>query len=163
MILDELIETFHLTGLSENDKAHWNRVWHRLTPWPEAVAGLTRLRSRFILVTLSNGNVALLTNMAKHAGLPWDCILSAELARHYKPAPEVYLTAVDLLGLQPHEVMMVVAHKGDLRAAQAVGLRTAFVTRPLEYGPHRQPDLAPDAAFDLHASDFQDLATQFGV
>ena len=163
MILDELVETFHLTGLSEDDTAHWNRVWHRLTPWPDAVVGLTRLRTRFILATLSNGNVALLTNMAKHAELPWDCILSAELARHYKPAPEAYLTAVDLLGLQPHEVMMVAAHKGDLRAAQSVGLRAAFVTRPLEYGPHRQPDLAPDPAFDLHASDFHDLATQLGV
>jgi 2-haloacid dehalogenase len=95
--------------------------------------------------------------------MPWDCILSAELARHYKPVPEAYLTAADLLGLQPHEVMMVAAHKGDLRAAQAVGLRTAFVTRPLEYGPQKQPDLAPDPAFDLHASDFQDLATQLGV
>ncbi len=163
IILDGLLETFQLTSVSEDDKAHWNRVWHRLTPWPDAVAGLTRLRRRFILATLSNGNVALLTNMAKNAGLPWDCILSAELSRHYKPDPEAYLSAADLLELQPQEVMMVAAHKNDLRAAQAVGLRAAFVTRPLEYGPQRQPDLTPDPAFDVHASDFLDLATQLGL
>lgn len=162
MIFDGLLETFRLTGLSEAEKDHWNRVWHRLTPWPDSVVGLTRLRTRFILATLSNGNVALLTNMARNAGLPWDCILSAELCKHYKPDPETYLAAADFLGLQPHEVMMVAAHKNDLRAAQAVGLRAAFVTRPLEYGPDRQPDLTPDPAFDFHASDFQDLATQLG-
>lgn len=163
MILDALLEQFGLTGLSEADKEHLNRVWHRLEPWPDAVAGLTRLRRGFIIATLSNGNIALLTNMAKHAGLPWDCILSAELARHYKPDPEAYRTAAELLGLRPDQVMMVAAHKGDLRAAQAVGLRTAFVPRPQEFGPERPPDMAPEPAFDVHARDFGDLADQLGV
>ena len=140
MILDGLLEEFGVTGLSEGEKDHWNRVWHRLAPWPDSVAGLTRLRGRFIVATLSNGNVALLTNMAKRAGLPWDCILSAELMRSYKPDPETYLGAADLLGLRPEEVMMVAAHKGDLRSAQAVGLKAAFVARPLEFGPGRAVD-----------------------
>jgi 2-haloacid dehalogenase len=163
LILDELLVKFDMTGLSEDDKDHLNRVWHRLAPWPDSVAGLTRLRTRFIIATLSNGNVALLTNMAKHSGLPWDCILSAELARHYKPDPEAYQTAASLLGLQPAQVMMVAAHKNDLQAARAVGLQTAFVPRPLEFGPERSVDTTPDAAFDMHASDFGDLARQLGV
>ncbi len=163
MILDRLLEEFGVRGLSDEDKDQFNRAWHRLTPWPDAVAGLTRLRRRFLLATLSNGNVALLVNMAKHAGLPWDCILSAELARRYKPDPEVYRMAAELLGLRPEQVMMVAAHKGDLRAAAAVGLRTAFVTRPLEFGPDRKPDLAPDPAFDVFATDFLDLAAKLGV
>ncbi len=162
-ILDELIVTYGMTGLSEAEKDHLNRVWHRLSGWPDTIAGLTRLRTRYILSTLSNGNVALLTNMAKYAGLPWDCILSAELAKHYKPDPETYLTAAALLGLRPDEVMMVAAHKNDLRAAQAVGLQTAFVTRPMEFGPERTPDLTPDPAFTIHAVDFNDLAAQLGV
>jgi 2-haloacid dehalogenase len=107
--------------------------------------------------------VALLTNMAKHAGLPWDCILSAELAKHYKPDPETYQMAADLLGLRPDEVMMVAAHKNDLRAAQRIGLRAAFVPRPREHGPERTVDTTPDPAFDVHASDFIDLAKQLGV
>ena len=160
MILDELLDTFGIRTLSEADKQHWNRVWHRLTPWPDAVPGLTRLRQHYVLATLSNGNVALLTNMAKHGGLPWDCILSAEIMRHYKPDPETYLGAAELLGLQPSEVMMVAAHKSDLKAAQAVGLRAAFVARPLEYGPGVEVDIAPDPAFDVHARDFNDLADQ---
>ena len=163
LILDELLEKFHITGLSEADKEHWNRVWHRLQPWPDAVAGLTRLRSRCIMATLSNGNVALLTNMAKHGGLPWDCILSAELSKHYKPDPEAYLSAADLLGLRPQEVMMVAAHKNDLRAAQRVGLQAAFVPRPLEHGPEHMVDTTPDPAFTIHAHDFLDLATRLGV
>ncbi|MCZ6675720.1 MAG: haloacid dehalogenase type II, partial [Candidatus Poribacteria bacterium] len=114
MILEELLDAFEITGLSEAEKDHLNRVWHRLTPWPDAISGLKRLRARFIVAPLSNGNVALLTNMAKHAGLPWDCILSSELAKHYKPDPEVYQTAADLLGLSPNQVMMVAAHPGDL-------------------------------------------------
>jgi len=163
MVLDQLLEKYHITDLSETDKEHLNRVWHQLTPWPDAVAGLTRLRVRYVLATLSNGNVALLTNMAKYAGLPWDCILSAELMKHYKPDPEVYQTAASLLGLRPEQVMMVAAHKGDLRAAQGVGLRTAFVPRPMERGPERTPDLTPDPAFTIHAVDFNDLAAKLGV
>jgi len=162
-VLDTLLEKYHITGLSEADKEHLNRVWHRLTPWPDAVAGLTRLRARYVLATLSNGNVALLTNMAKYAGLPWDCILSAELMKHYKPDPEVYQMAAELLGLRLEQVMMVAAHKGDLRAAQAAGLQTAFVPRPMERGPERTPDLTPDPAFTVHAADFNDLAAKLGV
>lgn len=163
IILDELLDEFIITGLSEDDKDHLNRAWHRLQPWPDSVPGLTRLRQRFILATLSNGNVALLTNMAKHAGLPWDCILSGELAKHYKPDPEVYQMAADLLGLRPAEVMMVAAHKNDLRAAQRVGLRAAFVPRPLEHGPGRAVDTTPESDFDVCATDFNDLAKQLGV
>jgi 2-haloacid dehalogenase len=162
MRLEELLSQFGITGLSEADKDHLNRVWHRLDAWPDAVEGLTRLRRRFVLATLSNGNVALLTNMAKHAGLPWDCILSAELAKHYKPDPETYQMAADLLGLPTAQVMMVAAHKDDLRAAQRVGLKAAFVARPLEHGPERQPDITPDPAF-VYASDFNDLAGKLGT
>ena len=158
MILDGLLDEFGITGLAEAEKVHLNRAWHRLYPWPDAVGGLIRLRGRFVVATLSNGDVALLTNMAKHAGLPWDCILSAELANHYKPDPEVYRTAADLLGLRPEQVMMVAAHNGDLRAAKAVGFRTAFVPRPMEYGEDRTPETTPDPSVDVVADDFHDLA-----
>jgi 2-haloacid dehalogenase len=158
MILDELLVRFNMTGLNEAELDHLNRIWHRLEPWPDAVSGLTRLRERYIVATLSNGNVALLVNMAKNAGLPWDCILSAELARRYKPDWEVYQTAADLLGLQPYEVMMVAAHNGDLLAARRVGFATAFVLRATEHGPHQTTDLAADPAVDVVAADFNDLA-----
>ncbi|MEZ4707324.1 MAG: haloacid dehalogenase type II [Caldilineaceae bacterium] len=158
LILDDLLVQFNIRGLSQDAKDHMNRVWHRLDPWPDARGGLARLRQRFIVAPLSNGNLALLTNMAKHADLRWDCILSAELARHYKPDPEAYLTAVHLLGLQPEQVMMVAAHNGDLLAAQAIGLRTAFVYRPQEYGPDQTTDLAPAASVDIAARDFNHLA-----
>ena len=160
LILEQLLMEFGISGLTEEEKDDFNRAWHRLDPWPEAVGGLTRLRPRFTLATLSNGNVSLLVNMAKRAGLPWDCVLSAELAKHYKPDPEVYLMAADLLGLKPEEVMMVAAHKGDLRAAQAVGLKAAFVARPLERGPDVKTDTEPDSAFDVNATNFIDLANQ---
>ncbi|MDE0686069.1 MAG: haloacid dehalogenase type II [Candidatus Poribacteria bacterium] len=156
-ILDDLLDAFEIVGLSEAEKDHLNRVWHRLKPWPDAISGLERLRKRYIVATLSNGNVALLTNMAKFAGLPWDCILSAELTQHYKPDPEVYQTAADLLGLSPNEVMMVAAHPGDLRAAQAVGFQTALVPRPLEYGPDNLREVAAHPS-DLVAGDFNELA-----
>ena len=163
MILDDLLVKHGITNLSEADKDSLNRVWHRLSGWPDSAPGLTRLRTRYTIATLSNGNVALLTNMAKFAGLPWDCILSAELSHHYKPDPEAYLTAAALLGLRPEQVMMTAAHKNDLRAAQAVGLQAAFVPRPMEHGPHRTPDLTPDPAFTINAVDFNDLAAQLGV
>jgi len=158
MILDELIPQFGLEMLTEADRAELNRVWHRLDPWPDAVSGLIRLRERYILATLSNGNVALLVNMAKRAGLPWDCVLSAELFRHYKPDSAVYLGAADLLGLHPEEVMMVAAHNGDLQAANAVGMATAFVSRPTEYGAQQTTDLDPAPFVDVTARDFNDLA-----
>jgi len=163
MILDELLERFHITGLSEADKDHLNRFWHRLKPWPDAVPGLKRLRQRFIVATLSNGNVSLLVNMAKNAGLPWDCVLSSELARHYKPDPEVYRTAADLLGLPTEQVMMVAAHKGDLKAARAVGMKTAFVPRPLEFGGERQVDTVSETWMDVYSADFEDLASKLGA
>ena len=158
LILDDLLERFNLTGLNETEIDHLNRVWHRLEPWPDSVSGLARLRQRFILATLSNGNVALLVNMAKNAGLPWDCILSAELAKQYKPDPEVYLTAADLLGLPSAQVMMVAAHNSDLQAAQRVGFKTAFVARPQEHGPHQSADLEADPSVDVISADFNDLA-----
>ncbi len=157
-ILDQLLEEFHVTGLTEADKDHLNRAWHRLRPWPDAVEGLTRLKGRFIIATLSNGNVSLLTNMAKHAGLPWDVILSAELAGHYKPDPETYLTAAKLLDLTPGEVMMVAAHPDDLAAAARVGFQTAYVPRPLEHGPEGKAAPVTGRNFDVTAPDFDELA-----
>ncbi|MBI4229141.1 MAG: haloacid dehalogenase type II [Deltaproteobacteria bacterium] len=163
MILDELVVDFDIEGLSEREKDELNRVWHRLKPWPDAVRGLRRLRRRFVLATLSNGNVSLLVNMAKNAGLPWDCILSSELAKHYKPDKEVYQTAAELLGLKPEQIMMVAAHKDDLYAARTVGFKTAFVLRPLEFGPEGTPDLTSDPSFDVTAEDFINLADKLGA
>lgn len=163
MSLDALLPAYGVTGLSEPEIDRLNRVWHRLRPWPDTVAGLTRLRERFILGTLSNGNVALLVNMAKGAGLPWDVVLSAELVRAYKPDPATYRSAVDFLGLHTDQVMLVAAHQNDLRSAQAVGLRAAFVPRPLEFGPDNPPDPTSDPSFDFVAPDFLDLARQLGA
>ncbi len=162
MNLDDTLDRFAIRGLSETEKQDFNRVWHRLDPWPDSVAGLARLKPKFTVTTLSNGNVALLVNMARHAGLPWDLVLSSELIGHYKPDREVYLKAADLLGLSPGEVMMVAAHKYDLRAAAEAGLRTGFVPRPLEW-PGRRIDLSCEDAFDVNASDFLDLAAQLGA
>jgi 2-haloacid dehalogenase len=157
--LDELLLEFAISDrMTEAEKDHLNRVWHRLQPWPEAIPGLTHLRKHFVLATLSNGNVSLLVNMAKYSALPWDCILSAELVQAYKPDPRSYQMAVNLLGLQSHEVMMVAAHQEDLRAAQAQGMQAAFVPRPLEYNPRSVPDLTPDPTFEIVATDFIDLA-----
>ena len=163
MILDDVLIKFRVTALSEAEKVQLNHVWHRLKPWPDTVRGLKLLKKKFTISTLSNGNVALLNNMAKNAGLPWDLILSAEIFHHYKPDPEVYLGAADILGLQPHEVMMVAAHKEDLRGAARQGLRTALVLRPNEYGKGRHPDLTPEPAFDINAENFVDLAAQLGA
>jgi 2-haloacid dehalogenase len=158
-LLEDLLAEFQLR-LSEDETDHWNRVWHRLEPWPDAVAGLTLLKKKYIIAPLSNGNVALLTNMAKRAGLPWDLILSAELARHYKPDPEVYLVAAGLLGLKPEEVMMCAAHRNDLVAARGAGMRTGFIHRPDEFGPTRTADEAKQGDFDVVADDILDLARQ---
>jgi len=166
-ILDGLIPRFGLEALDDAERAQLNRVWHRLDPWPDAVAGLTRLKSRFVISTLSNGNIALLVNMAKRAALPWDCVLSAEIMRHYKPDPEVYQGAAQLLGVERRELLMVAAHPSDLRGAQRAGLPTALVRRPHEYGPNPAgappPDTLPDDRFDLVASDFVDLARRLGA
>jgi 2-haloacid dehalogenase len=163
VLLDELLEEFGILGLTELERDHWNRVWHRLKPWPDSVAGLTRLKKEFTIAPLSNGNVSLLADMAKNAGLPWDLILSAELARHYKPDGEVYMSAVELLSLRPEEVMMTAAHRNDLTAARSLGLRTAFIHRPNEYGPTRRADTAKAGDFDVVANDTLDLATKLGA
>jgi len=159
MILNELLAKYAIE-MDEPSRRALNLVWHRLTPWPDAVEGLTRLKSRFTITTLSNGNISLLTEMAKRAGLPWDCILSAEVFRHYKPDPETYLGVCTLFEIDPQDMMLVAAHKDDLDAARVLGCRTAFVERPHEFGPHQTLDLRPESRFDFHARDFQDLADQ---
>ena len=162
MNLDAVLEHFGIEGLSEAEQDAFNRVWHRLDPWPDSVGGLARLKKKFTVATLSNGNVGLLVNMAKHAGLPWDAVLSSELTGRYKPDREVYLKAAELLDLAPGEVMMVAAHKPDLQAAAGAGLRTAFVPRPQEW-PNRRIDLSYEDSFDVNAKDFLDLAAQLGA
>ena len=160
--LDHLVGEFKISGLTEAEIDHLNRAWHRLDPWPDAVPGLTRLRRGFILATLSNGNVALMVNMARRAGLPWDAVLGAEVARHYKPQPEAYLTTAAMLGLPPEQCMMVAAHGNDLVAASRCGFRTAYVPRPAEHGPGGKVDPGHEQKFDVVARDFVDLATQLG-
>jgi 2-haloacid dehalogenase len=163
MILVDLLAEAGLEGVPDAAVDHLNRAWHRLDPWPDAVAGLTRLKARFVITTLSNGNVSLLTNMAKRAALPWDCVISAELFGHYKPDPEVYLGCADLLDVAPDELMLVAAHPSDLRGARRAGLLTAYVDRPLEYGQSRPPRKITDGEFDVMARDFLDLADQLGA
>ena len=163
MILDQVLSDFGVRGVPEAEVAQLNLAWHRLKPWPDSVSGLTRLKRKYVIAPLSNGNISLMTDLARFAGLPWDCILGAELVRHYKPDPEVYRSAAEFLDLRPAEVMMVAAHLGDLRAAKAVGLATAFVPRPLEYGPAGRPDLQPDGSVDVTAKDFNDLALRLGA
>ncbi|MBA4115227.1 MAG: haloacid dehalogenase type II [Rubrobacter sp.] len=160
--LEELLEESGIEGLTEDEKDHLNKVWHRLDPWPDSVPGLTRLKERYIITTLSNGNVALLTDIAKRAGLPWDLILSAEIVHHYKPDPETYLMVPDLLDLRPEQVMLVAAHPNDLRSAQENGLRAAYVLRAEEWGPEGEAE-EPDPLFDLVAEDFIELAGKLGA
>ena len=162
-ILDSLLPRFGLAALGEAEREHLNRAWHRLQPWPDSVAGLTRLRLRYTLSTLSNGNVSLLVNMAKVAGLPWDCVLSAELFGHYKPDAEVYLGAARLLGLAPAQLMMVAAHPSDLAAAQAAGLKVAYIPRPAENGPGGPMEPVGDSVFDVQAPSLLALATALGL
>ena len=163
MLLEDLLKEFKIEGLSEAEKDQWNRVWHRLKPWPDSVAGLTRLKKKYTIAPCSNGNVALLNDMAKYSGLPWDLILGAEVARHYKPDREAYLTSVSLLGLRPEEVMMCAAHSGDLTAARSFGLRTGFIHRPNEYGPTRQADNAKPGDFDIVSESMLDLAAKMAA
>lgn len=162
MNLDQLLLDFHIDQLSAEEVDHFNRAWHRLDPWSDCVEGLARLKKHYIIATLSNGNIALLVNMAKHAGLPWDAILGAEVAGHYKPEPQSYLKTASQLGLAPRQCMLVAAHNSDLLAAAKCGYRTAFVCRPTEYGPNQSTDLAAEHAFDIVAQDFLDLADQLG-
>jgi 2-haloacid dehalogenase len=148
--------------LPEAALADLNLAWHRLDPWPDAIAGLTRLRTKYLIAPLSNGNIILLTNMAKRAGIPWDAILGAEIVRAYKPTPESYLRTVDVLGMKPEEVCLVAAHNGDLEAGQKCGLRTGMVPRPTEHGPGQTIDLAPTGNWDFVAKDFVALAAAMG-
>jgi 2-haloacid dehalogenase len=166
MTLEHLILEFGLSYLVKDEIDSLNKSWHRLQPWPDVVEGLTRLKRKFIIAPLSNGNISLITDMAKYAGLPWDCILGAELVRHYKPDPEVYQSAYDFLDLLPAEVMMVAAHLNDLHGAKKVGLTTAFVARPDEFGHNptsMKPDLIPDESVDISAKDFCHLAALLGA
>jgi 2-haloacid dehalogenase len=160
--LDALIGLHKLAGITEADREHLTKIWHRLKPWPDVVAGLTRLKTKFIIGTLSNGNVGLLTRMGKNVGLPWDVVLGAETARAYKPLPEAYRAAARLLNVAPDRVMLVAAHNGDLAAAAKEGLQTAFIPRPTEYGPHQKVDFKAEGSWDYVADDFGKLADQLG-
>lgn len=156
--LDTLLIEYGVTGLTETERCRLNRSWYRCNPWPDVVAGLMRLKREYILSTLSNGDVACMVNMAKHGGLPWDCVLCAEIFHCYKPDPRIYRGAIGLLDLEPHEVMMVAAHNYDLRAARSHGMRTAFIPRPLEYGPNQTSDLGPEEDWDVVVKNFEELA-----
>jgi len=158
IILDDILPRFGLAHLDETQRAHLNRVWHRLDPWPDTVRGLTRLKTKYTICTLSNGNLGLLTNMAKRAGLPWDCILSAEVFRAYKPDPATYLGVAKVFDLAPDQVMLVAAHHDDLAGARACGLQTAYIERPLEFGVAHRKDVSPQSANTWHACDLEQLA-----
>ena len=165
MILEELLKEYHIQGLSEEEKVSWTYVWRRLKPWPDSVEGLTRLKKKYIIAPLSNGNIALMTGLAKFGGLPWDAILGSELVRHYKPDREVYVSAAYYLDLKPEEVMMVAAHNGDLQAARSCGLRTGFIYRPNEFGNGSAgvPDKAQAGDYDVVSVSAIDLAQQLGA
>ena len=160
--LDQVLLEFSIDHLSESEKVQLNLAWHRLDAWPDAVAGLERLKSRYIIGSLSNGNIALIVNMAKYSGLRWDVVLGAEVARAYKPQPQAYLGSAQALGLTPGDCMLVAAHNDDLKAAAQCGFRTAFVERPFEHGPDQQSDRTADGDYDYVAQDFVDLAGQLG-
>ncbi len=162
LVLEGLLPQFGLTHLNETERVHLNRVWHRLDAWPDSVAGLTRLKQHFTICSLSNGNLGLLTNMAKRAGLPWDCVLSAEVFRAYKPDPATYLGVAQVFDLEPHQVMLCAAHHDDLDAARACGLHTAYIERPMEFGASQIKDVSPQAGNDLHARDLMALADLLG-
>ena len=162
MILDSILPEFGLTHLDEAQRKHLNRVWHRLDPWPDSVAGLKRLKRQYTICTLSNGNIGLLTNMAKRAGLPWDCVLSAEVFRAYKPNPATYLGVATVFDLPPRDVMLVAAHHDDLAGARACGLHTAYIERPLEFGAAQPKDVSPRPDNDLHAANLTALADTLG-
>lgn len=163
MILDRLLSSLGLEAISEKDRRHLNFAWHRLKPWPDSVEGLQRLKAKFTIVPLSNGNMSLLTELAKFGGLPWDAVLSAELFHAYKPDAAVYDGAARMMDVAPVDTMLVAAHKSDLEAAKARGFMTAFVDRPLEYGAGRHPDPGGDPAFDYNVGSFVELAEALGA
>ena len=160
--LAAVLEQFGVTGIEASALDELNLAWHRLDPWPDVRRGLLRLKTRHVIAPLSNGNVSLMVDLARRAGLPWDAILGAEVARAYKPRAEAYLTAAALLDLAPAECLMVAAHNSDLAAARALGLRTAFVLRATEYGPRQSTDLGPESDWDLSVGSFTGLATALG-
>ena len=162
LILDDILPRFNLEHLDEAARRHLNRVWHRLAPWPDSVEGLTRLKRKYTICTLSNGNIGLLTHMAKRAGLPWDCVLSAEVFRAYKPDPSTYLGVAKVFDLAPSAVMLVAAHHNDLAAARACGLHTAYIERPLEFGAARPKDVSPKPDNSMHATNLVALAEALG-
>jgi 2-haloacid dehalogenase len=165
MILDDLLDQFKIVGLSADEKVAWSHVWRRLKPWSDSVEGLARLKVRYLIAPMSNGNVALMANLAKFGGLPWDAILGAELVKHYKPDPETYLSAPHFLDVKPEEVVMCAAHRYDLQAARSQGLATAFIYRPYEYGDSsaHKPDEATPGDFDFVSTSLVDLAQQLGA
>lgn len=160
--LEKVLAANSITGASEGDLDHLNRAWHRLDPWPDVILGLTRMKRKYFLAPLSNGNIALMANMAKRAMIPWDAILGAEPAQAYKPQPEAYLRTAEILAMKPEEVCLVAAHNGDLRAARKAGLSTAFVPRPTEHGAGQTKDLAAEDPWDWVGTDFVDLAAKLG-
>ncbi len=163
LILDQVLADFSITHLTEDEIRHLNFAWHRLNPWPDTVSGLTRLKQRYTICSLSNGNIGLLTNMAKNAGLPWDCVLSAEVFRAYKPHPDTYLGVADIFAVAPSQVMLVAAHHDDLQAARECGLKTAYIERPWEFGRDKAKDVSAVPENDFHAADFNALAEVLGI
>jgi len=161
--LDKLVAQFGIKGLSEADLQHLNRGWHRLKPWPDVIPGMARLRTRYIVGPMSNGNTALLLNMAKNAGIPWDTVLGSDTFRAYKPMPEAYLGMCRLLDLPPARVMLVAAHNGDLAAARKCGLRTGFISRPHEFGPRPNPDATASSDWDVIGNSLEEIATKLGL
>jgi 2-haloacid dehalogenase len=159
----DVFREFGIEGVSDASIDRLNRAWHRLPAWPDVAGGLSRLKQRYIIAPLSNGNVSLMVNLAKHSGLPWDVILGAEVASAYKPDPNAYKRAAALLDLDPGACLMVAAHNSDLVAAAATGMKTAFVPRPEEYGPHQKTDVAAEHDFDVIADDFGELARKLGA
>ena len=162
IILEDILLTFNMMDLSEAQRQQLNLAWHRLEAWPDVVGGLTRLKTKYTITTLSNGNIGLLTNMAKRAGLPWDCVLSAEVFKAYKPDPATYLGVAKVFNIAPEQVMLVAAHQDDLEAARNCGLQTAYIERPFEFGKNKPKDISPNAANTYHAVNFMELAVQLG-
>jgi 2-haloacid dehalogenase len=161
-ILGHVLQDFGRTDLDAGTKRELNRAWHRLPAWPDAVEGLARLKRKYMICTLSNGNIGLLTEMAKRAGLPWDCVLSAEVFKAYKPDPRTYLGVAAVFDVTPGQVMLAAAHHDDLAAARACGLRTGYIERPREFGPARPKDVSPQPDNTLHARDIGALAELLG-
>jgi len=161
--LDPLLVQYGLGSTSESDRRQMARAWRWLDPWPDTIAGLTRLKRKYVIGTLSNGGLGLLVDMAKYAGLPWDAVLSADLFQRYKPDAAVYLGAAELLARPPSALMLVAAHNYDLAAARSHGYRTAFVARPTEYGPRQKKDFGPEDAWDFSAGSLEELAEKMGA